>query len=102
MCKVTLNRYQSLCDAVAVLLWVLFSVTGLPASLPPVRSEMLASGDTADSILLGGPNCLYERDSGCDTASQECPHGRRGDRQNHQAKAEELLIANHPSQPSKE
>jgi len=44
--------------AVAVLIWVRVSVTGLPASLPPVLSHAQASGNAVDDILLGGPHCL--------------------------------------------
>lgn len=51
---------------------------------------------------LGGPNCLVGKRLWLGHHIPRVPNGRRGDRQNHQAKAEELLIANHPSQPDKE
>lgn len=61
--KVTLNQYPACVKTVAVL-WIHISVTGLPAFLPPVLSDTLASGNVIDAILLGGPNWLVGRDSG--------------------------------------
>lgn len=44
--------------AVAVLIRVHVSATGLPASLSPVLSHTQASGNAVDAVLLGGPTCL--------------------------------------------
>lgn len=101
MSRVTLNQYQGLCEAVAVLLWVpCLSLVCLPCCLQcsqqPQFLEMLWMPSS-----WAGPTAWQERDPDWDTTSQEYLRGRRGDRQNHEAKAEEMVIANHPSPPNK-
>ena len=70
-----MNLCQSLCEAVAVLLWAPVSATWLPAAVPPGPSEALVSGNAVNALLLVGPLAWRERNSGWDLTSQDCLPG---------------------------
>ena len=100
--KVPLKLCQSLCGAVAVLLWAAVSAAWLPASGPPVPSEALVSGNAVNALLLGGPIGLEGKKLWLGPHIPRLPPWWRAGGRIHQARAGKLLTANHPFQPNKE
>lgn len=62
-------------------------MSGLPASLPPVLSDALASVNAADAILLGGP--LHGRKETLAGIPHSKSNPMTADGRNHQAKSED-------------